>query len=379
MVRCCVLILCCLMVSSCSGLKNIQDLTYIVAIGMDYDEDREEYITYIQGLNFANVAKQEGGKPVESVPIFIASARGETLNLAISNLYKTSEPPLFFGHTLTLVLTDKLAEQKFNEVIEEIGRNRSLRPTLRVIVTQGNMEETLNTKALFNYPAIYTVLFKKSESELSQDELKPVLLMDFLRDFYEPMGTAKIPIVRIDKSSWQADEPFPVLYFDGFAAFQQQEHRGNLSFDDAFLTDWLHEKQMTMDHKVEIDGELIAAVELGSPKMKVQYEKNTATPMFSIELSVQGDLLEKIKDIPLEDLEKKIEDDMKNKLLTTYQTGLERKLDLLNVGDSWYRKHPILFRKLTESKEFYLDSSSLTNVKVDVTLVHFNSYKYNQD
>ena len=90
----------CLMFTGCSGLKNIQDLTYIVAIGLDYDEEKQEYTAYLQGLNFANVAKQEGAKPIEPIPIFIASASGETLNLAVSKLYKKSEPPVFFGHVI---------------------------------------------------------------------------------------------------------------------------------------------------------------------------------------------------------------------------------------------------------------------------------------
>lgn len=112
----------CLLLTSCSGLKNIQDLTYIVAIGLDYDKESKEYTAYLQGLSFANVGKQEGGKPSEPVPIFVASAKGETLNLAVSNLYKMSEPPLFFGHVKTLILTQAIVENKFNEVMKEIGR-----------------------------------------------------------------------------------------------------------------------------------------------------------------------------------------------------------------------------------------------------------------
>ncbi|WP_404458519.1 hypothetical protein [Sutcliffiella horikoshii] len=72
------ILLCIFLLTGCGGIKNIQDLTYIVAIGMDYDEVEEEYIVYLQGLNFANVAKQEGGKPVEKIPSFVGTARGKT-------------------------------------------------------------------------------------------------------------------------------------------------------------------------------------------------------------------------------------------------------------------------------------------------------------
>ncbi|KAA0548106.1 Ger(x)C family spore germination protein [Bacillus sp. BGMRC 2118] len=369
-------IICCLCLTSCSGLKNIQDLTYIVAIGMDYDEDKKQYKVFIQGLNFANVAKQEGSRPVEPIPIYVASATGETLNLAVSKLYKKSEPPLFFGHVVTLVLSENVVKQKFNEVIKEVGRNRSLRPTLRVVIAKDNMEDILNTKALFNYPAVYTVLFKGKANEISQDEIRPIILMNFLRDYYEPMGAAKIPIVTIDHDAWKADKDFPILYFNGYALFQHEKYMTDFSFNDAFLTNWLLEKKVTYDHKVEKDGELIAAVRLSSPKMKFKYEKDTSTPKFSIELSVQGDLLEKIKDIPAKELQEILEKDLKEKVISLYKTGLTNKIDILNAGEDWYRQHPKKYQELTKHKNFYLDENSLTNIKMDVTIVHYNSYKY---
>ncbi|MBM6618629.1 Ger(x)C family spore germination protein [Bacillus suaedaesalsae] len=377
-IRALTVILCCIFLTSCSGLKNIQDLTYIVAIGMDYNEEKKEYIAYIQGLNFANVAKQEGGKPTEPVPIFIASATGETLNLAVSKLYRKSEPPLFFGHTNTLILSERLVKHKFKEVIEEFGRNRSLRPTLRVMITKEEIQDTLNTKALFNYPAIYTVLFKKNHNEIAQDEIKPVQLMKFLRDFYEPMGVAKLPTVKIDKDSWKADKDYPVLFFDGYAVFQLQEYISNLSSDDAMFTNWLLEKKVALHHKVEVDGQLVAAVKLSSPKMKIKYEDDKQMPKFSIELSVEGDLLEKIKDVPYIELKKKIETDLNNKITALYKVGLENKIDILDAGEKWYRKNPKKYQELKETKQFYLDESSLTDIKVSVQILHFNSYKYEQ-
>lgn len=366
----------CLFLSGCSGLKNIQDLTYIVALGMDYDEETKEYTAYLQGLNFANVAKQEGGKPVEPVPIFIASATGETLNLAVSKLYNKSEPPLFFGHVSTIVLSKSIVTHRFNEIIEEIGRNRSLRHTLRVMTTDEDIQEVLNIKALFNYPAVYTVLFKKNENELYQDEIKPVTLMNFLRDYYEPMGVAKLPTLKIDKDTWKADKEYPILYFDGFEIFQQQKFMDTIPIKESIFINWLLDKNVSINRKVEEEGVLVAAVKLSTPKMKVKYDKGTTTPKFSIEISVSADLLEKIKDIPLKKLEGLIEEELKKNLKSIYNKGLDNKTDLLDIGEKWYRDHPKYYKEIRNSKSFYLDKDSLKSVKVKVEVFHFNSYMY---
>ncbi len=366
----------CLLLTSCSGLKNIQDLTYIVAIGLDYDKESKEYTAYLQGLSFANVGKQEGGKPSEPVPIFVASAKGETLNLAVSNLYKMSEPPLFFGHVKTLILTQAIVENKFNEVMKEIGRNRSLRPTLRIITTSEDMQDILNVKALFNYPAVYTVLYKKNQYELAQNEIKPTMLMFFLREFHEPMGMAKIPTVSIDKESWKADGPYPILYFDGYSVFQQQKYIQNLPFKDAVYINWLREKHVAMNQKVELDGSLIAVVKLSTPKVQVNYEDNLSAPVFSLNVSVEADLLEKLKEVPIKKVKEIIQKDIETKVRELYVSGVEKRIDVLNLGEKWYRANPKKYKELETTNRFYLEKNSLKNVKVSVKILHYNGYKY---
>jgi spore germination protein KC len=366
----------CLFMTGCTNMKNIQDLTYIVAIGMDYNQETKQYTAYIQGLNFANVAKQEGSRPVEPIPIYIASATGETLNLAVSKLYSKSEPPLFFGHVTTLVLSKNIVTHQFNEVIKEVGRNRSLRSTLRVLTTEEDIEEVFNIKALFNYPAVYTVLFKKGDTELFQDELKPSNLMTFLREYNEPMGTTKLPSVKIDPETWQADKSYPVLYFDGFAIFQQQKYIKSLSFKDSVYLNWLSEKNVSLTQRVEEAGELAAVVKIAAPKMKIKYADGTETPKMTIELSARADLLEKVKDLPLDRLTKLIEEDMKEKLKAIYADGVANNADVLNVGKRWFRENPQKYRSLAANREFYLEESSLQDIKVNVQIFHFNSYKY---
>ncbi|WP_241559355.1 Ger(x)C family spore germination protein [Lysinibacillus halotolerans] len=362
--------------SGCGGVKNIQDLTYIVAIGMDYDQEKNEYIVYLQGLNFANVAKQEGARPTEKVPIFVGRAEGETLNLAISELYNKTENDLFLGHVSALVLSDKIVTHKFNEVIEEINRNRSLSSTLQIVTTEEEIEDVLNVEALFNYPPIYTILFKKFAYETARDELKPVTLMEFLKTYYEPMGMAKIPSVKLDDTNWMSEGNYTALYFNGYSVFQNEKYVQEIEFNDALFLTWLTEDKVTLNYKVKNGEELVANVEFLDSKMNIHYEKGTDSPQFSVELSANVDLLEKLKDIPIDEVIKLIEEDLKEKFISLYQKGVENQLDVLNIGEKWYRIHPKAYKKLEQSYTFYLNNNSLKNVKVDVNIIHFNTYKY---
>ncbi|MBI0575864.1 Ger(x)C family spore germination protein [Neobacillus cucumis] len=366
----------CLLLSGCTGLKDIQDLNYIVAIGMDYDEKKGEYITYLQSLNFAEVAKQEGGRPTGPIPAFVAKAKGKTLNLAVSHLYKKSEPPLFFGHVITFVISNHLVDHKFREVVEEIERNKSLRHTMRIVIAEDPIQDVFQAKALFDYPAPYTVMFRKGGNRAYLDSLKPMLALQFLREYFEPMGVAKIPMVKIDHNTWKAEKKYPVLFFNGWAVFQNRKHIANLPFKDSLYMEWLTEKKISVEEEVNEHEKLLAAVKLDSPKMKVKYMKGTASPVFSVELSVKGDLLEKIEDVSITKLNRIIAADTKKKVAALYKKGIQQQADLLNVGKKWYRRHPKSFHELEKSGTFYLDESSLKSIKVKAEISHFNTYKY---
>ncbi len=365
-----------LSLAGCAGIKNIQDLTYIVAIGMDYDETSEEYIVYLQGLNFANIAKQEGGKPVGPVPIYIASARGESINLAIGKLYKKSEPPIYFGHVRTLVLSQKLVNDRAEQVLEEIARNRSVRHRLRLVTTKESIEEVLNTKALFDYPAVYTVLYREKGKGLAQDELNPTSLLYFLRDYYEPMGIAKIPVVKIDRDTWFADEDYPILYLDGFSVFSNQKYIKNIPVEDSIFIEWLLEKRISLNEKVEEDGKLSVVLNIDRPKLKIKYDKNSSEPKVNMEISVNADVVGKMREIPIDKLTAIIEKNLKEKVERIYADGIKEQLDLFNLGENWYRKHPKSYNKLKTTGEFYLKEDSLQEVKVNVQILNFNAYEY---
>lgn len=364
--------------TGCTGSKNIQDLTYIVAIGLDYDETKDEYTAYVQGLNFANVAKQEGSRSTDQIPTFVGSAKGKTLNMAVSNLYRVSRPPLFFGHTKTLVLSGNLLQYKFKEVLEDVGRNRSLRPSLELFVTDVGMEDIFSTKGLFDYPPVYTVLLTEEKSEGIQNDIDSTSLMHFLREYYEPMGTAMIPKINIDRHSWHADEEIPSLYLDSYSVFQGETLKGEISADDSMTVDWLRNKKNTLDYALYDEGNILSTFKLSADKPKVKYDKSVSDfPEFSLEVSVEAELLEKVNDIQYEKLHAKLQHSLEEKITKVYKHGFEKKMDLFDVGGRWYRSHPDKFHELENSGDkFYLSDSSLKKVKVKVEIKHFNAYRY---
>ncbi|MGR3764000.1 Ger(x)C family spore germination protein [Rossellomorea sp. NS-SX7] len=364
-----------LFLSGCSGIKNIQDLTYIVTIGMDYDPDDDEYTVYLQGLNFINVAKQET-RPTETVPTLVGTATGKTMNLAVSKLYRLSRPPLFFGHTKALVLSKNVMEYKFKEVLEDVGRNRSLRPNLLLFTTDQNINELLQTKGLFGYPPVYTVLLTEEHIEPSLDDIGPVSLMSFLRKYYEPMGSATIPILTVNRDAWVTDAPNPSLLLNGFSLFQSSSYKGTLPSKESIWVEWLLHKKSQIEYGLYMEDELTATFKLSSEKLKVKYNKKAAEPVFTLDVNVEAEMLEKLKEAPYKKVKSALEDSIKKEIQSVYNIGIEKKVDLLNLGEKYYRFRAGQYKELEDGKSFYLSKDSLEKINVNVSISHYNAYRY---
>ena len=80
--------------SGCWDNKEVQDINYITALGIDYKDNK--YIIYVQMLDFATIA--EAKKPNRKAPIWVGRGTGTTLTEALIDLYTSSQRRVSWGH-----------------------------------------------------------------------------------------------------------------------------------------------------------------------------------------------------------------------------------------------------------------------------------------
>lgn len=82
------------LLAGCWDITEPQRMYYINAVGVDYQND--EYIVYLQVINFADVAKSI--QPSATVaPAEVGRATGKTIEEAIYKLYRSSDQEIFWG------------------------------------------------------------------------------------------------------------------------------------------------------------------------------------------------------------------------------------------------------------------------------------------
>ncbi|MGR5963290.1 Ger(x)C family spore germination protein [Bacillus paranthracis] len=135
------------MLSGCWNIKEVQDIYYVAALGIDFKEGK--YIAYAQLLDFSNVAKLEGARPDKQPPVWIGRGEGFTITEALNQLYKDAQQRLFWGHVSTIILSERLLRQDIKDSIDFINRYREIRYNILLYATKEPIDDILKTKAFF--------------------------------------------------------------------------------------------------------------------------------------------------------------------------------------------------------------------------------------
>lgn len=369
---------CCLFLTGCLGYDSIQDLTYIVALGIDYDLDKKEYIVHTQALDFMNVAKQEGGRQTEPIPNWIGTGRGKTIYLALGDLFPKSQPPLFLGHLKAIIFSETILKHKFKEILRDLGRNETFRYTVNFFATDESLEKILSQNALFHYPPLHNYLYSDAIGSGDSDIIQLKTGRLIVSHYYKPIGSVMIPSLGISNHTWKSDKNYPVIYPKGAYYFQQKKYKGFLKMDELKGMVWRSHKPFKHRMPIYKDGELIAVLSLLNPTMHIKVNEQSLFPTFDIHANVKAALVEKLKHISFSELQEETNKTLKKTINDTYQLGYKRKLDIYNLGDPWYRFHRRHYKAFskTNPSTSYLKKDAIRDIKLEVEFTNFDSFKY---
>ena len=146
-----------LLLSSCAG-KEPNDISYIVAIGIDKGESGKYKIT----LQYASPAEISGGEEInlEKSGIRNLTVEGEDIYEAVSKANLHDSKTTFLSHTQVIIFSREVAEEGIEKMSELFINSEELRPDIYLAVAD-NAEEylvNLNPENEIN-PARYYKLF----------------------------------------------------------------------------------------------------------------------------------------------------------------------------------------------------------------------------
>ncbi|AFQ13084.1 Ger(x)C family spore germination protein [Bacillus pacificus] len=363
--------------TGCWNIKEIQDIYYVAALGIDYKD--EKYIAYVQLLDFSNVAKLEGARPDKQPPVWIGKGEGITMTEALNQLYKDAQQRLFWGHVSTLILSNTLLEQDIKSSIDFINRYREIRYNILFYATNESIEDVLKTKSFFTLSGLSTILHEPSEGYKQRSYIQPIQFFQFIRDS-NPVGqTAFIPSIKISTENWkEEDKKAPLLRNDGAVFIRNNHLQGWLSESDLNGLRWIDEKTVRSPLWIVEDDQPVVSIVLEKPKVRITPVITNEQVRYKINVSLQAGINEKLKEISENKLVANTEKIIRAEIFNTFEKGVEINSDVYRLGEILYRENPQRWNQEIKEKPFFLNKDSIEHINIQVNLVNSGKLKYQE-
>lgn len=380
MKKLCISVLICplllLLMTGCWNSKDIQDMAYVTAIGFDYENDK--IVTYVQVLNFMNIAKGEAMEIGKNVPNWIGRGEGRSVTESLNSVYSTSQLRIFWGHVKAIVMTEKYMQDddRIKETYDFINRYREIRYNILLYGTKEPIRDLFAIKSLLNISPIDSAMDTPSQMYSQRSFILPVYGFKMLAQFNEPAEYAMLPSLSIDSKAWTEDKkPKSVFRIDGAYFFNDYKLIGWLSEDDLEGARWLQKKLERSAIHVPGKRDIDAAIVLIKPNPSVHHVVENGVVRYNIKLTIEGYVNEMVDNIAKKQIEENAAKVLQTEMRLTFKKGLEIKADVLRLGEVLYRENPTLWRSLSENCQFILNENSLDSIDVKVNLQHSGKYK----
>jgi spore germination protein KC len=367
----CIFMLICL--TGCWDLKTIQDTNYMTAIGFDYKDGK--YIVYGQMLDFASVAKQEGGQSSQKPLIWVGKEEGATISDAFNKLYRTSQERVFWGHVGAYLFSKAALNQGISVFTDGAIRYSETRFTQWVYTTNESIESIFSVIPFFNVSPMSSILMQPADNYRQRSYIPPHRLFWVVSKIREPGFTVMLPSLGIDKEVWKKNEKQDQkLYVSGVYSLNKQHDLEWFSEEQYKGDRWLNKYTSRTPLVVYNEGKAIQNTVI-KPDASIKVRLNGEQPIFDIEIKAYVTIAEILKEISQKELGKQVSKQITDEVKLTFELGKSRGIDVYALEHVLYRDDFKTWAKLTAYGQKPLSDYELGNVTVKAKVVHSGMLK----
>ncbi|MBU5346293.1 Ger(x)C family spore germination protein [Paenibacillus lautus] len=358
------------LLTGCWDIKEIQDINYITAIGIDQEDGN--FVVYTQMMDFISVAKSDSGKAEKPSQIWTSKTKGKTLDMAINGIYDSSQQRTIWSHISCIIISDNVLKSNVLTKLDTIGRYQEVRMTPWVFGTKDSIEQLMNIPAFFNLSPLNTLAHEPVEEYKQRSYIEPIRYFDFMALMTEPGWTVLLPNLTIDTKTWSRNQKEnPKIEVNGVFAISKGVSNGLFTNDKLTGLRWL-EADTKRSHIpiTNKSGEIAGVAVLSNPKISVKLNIVNGMPKYRISVKLSGNVVEALDDMNKTDIELQAAKGVREEILTTFKNGAASKTDLFSLEHVLFRRDTRLWKKINQSSAQAIDTSALETVHVEIHLDH---------
>ncbi|TMU87243.1 Ger(x)C family spore germination protein [Bacillus sp. BHET2] len=368
-----------LLLSGCWNSRELDEIGIAVALGIDKSGDK--ILISVQLVNPGEISSKHSGGA--KAPIVIYQETGDTVFEALRKMTKTVPLKTFFPHLRMLVIGENLAKEGIATSMDLLARDQEFRPDFYVVIAKDHEAHQV-LKMLVPVEKITAQnLFKKLET--SSSVWAPTVALTFgelLDEFISPGKQAVVTGVQIVgdpevgkyTSNLQSADPPVRLQYTDTAIFKDDKLHGWLNEPESKGYNYIvgNVKSTVVNVPCSEGGKV--SIEILKTKAKVLATFSKGNPSIDVNLEATGNVGEVQCDMDfkktktIEDLEKKVERDIKDKMMQSIKTAQESyRVDIFGFGDVIHRENYRYWNKnKKEWDEHFAELPVHVNVKTNI-------------
>ncbi|NHN31501.1 Ger(x)C family spore germination protein [Paenibacillus agricola] len=362
--------------SGCWDSKAIQNMAYVTAIGFEYKD--EHFITYVQVLNFVNVAKSEQMEIGKNVPVWIGKGEGVTVAEALSSIYATSQLRIHWGHVRAIICDEAILKdnKKLAHVYDALNRYREIRYNILIYGTKESFSEILAQKSIFNLSPLDTLMDSPEDINGQKSSFPPQFGYKIIAQANEKGRTVFLPSISITKQVWKEDQKKkPMFIIDGAYIIEEKQLAGWFSEEDLKGVRWFLKQTKRVFVTIPDHIKPIGTLVLTKPGHRIQPLIEKDTLRFNLYVEARAYVEGMVENVSVKTMEEQAAKVVRDEILTTYHKGLSKQTDLLNLFGEVYRNDPKVWQRLKDEGHLVLKEDTLNEIDVKVTIMHTGKYK----
>lgn len=353
--------------SGCYSVQSIDDLTYVIALGIDKGKNNTLALT-VQ-FTFPTSSESASG---EAAPTIVNTVECASINSGITLLNSYTSKEINLSHCKIIVFSEELAVSGIGEEIFTLSNQVEIRPDSNIIISKSTAKEYIENSK----PELENLVAKYYELNLFSQEYAGFTENISISNFFNKLNTTSIEPTAIlgngnklnlpssDNSKDELDivaGELPITEYKresenlGIAVFKDDKMVGELTAIETMLhlilTDNFESGIITLNHPLKENSTIDIAL-YSHKKTNIDAKLINGSPFATIEVFLNSRLLSVDKNSgdfdadEIKELESLINFYLENAILNyLYKTSKEFESDIDGIGQS-------LLTKFKNSKEW---------------------------
>jgi spore germination protein KC len=351
------------LLSGCWSNKELTDLAFIAALGIDKNEEGR-YVGTFQIVNPGSVAGgMQGGGGGERLPVTVYSATGNNIVEVSRRASNKVSRRLYYAHTNLLVISDELAkEQGITTIFDALDRDPEFRNTATVVIAHDTKAADIvkTITPIDKIPANKVIKTLKFTEQRWGEHIN-VNIHEVIKSLVSPGKEPIITGFRLVGDSKQANKneniqettPKATLEASGLAVFKDGKLIDWLQGENARGTVWGLNKIQATEVNINWKGKKESiGYQVIRQKTKVTANMLKGKPKILINIRVEGDVGEVTVPVNLTDplvlmkIEKELEKEIKKEIQNAVKRAQKNKSDIFGFGETIHISDPKAWKNL---------------------------------